>query len=59
MLPDNPKDLQVLVPYSTLLGLLELPQRLVEVEKELKYLRRLLGAIRGQQVEIMDKLRGK
>lgn len=53
------KDIQVLVPYSTLLGLLEAPGRLIEVEKQLKHQSRQIGALRGQLIEVIDKLRDK
>lgn len=59
MAPDLEKEIQVLVPYSTLVGLLEAPKRLAELELIVKRQGRQLGAIRGQQVEIMDKLRGE
>lgn len=59
MASEQEKDIQVLVPYSTLVGLLEVPKRLAELENIVKHQGRQLGAIRGQQVEIMDKLRGE
>lgn len=50
-------DLHVLVPYSTLLGLLEAPARLLEVEKQVKHQSRQIGALRGQLIEVIEKLK--
>ena len=50
-------DFPVLVPYSVLVSLLEAPKQLEEAKKILKHHNRLIGALRGQMIEIVDKLR--
>ena len=50
-------DFQVLVPYSTLLSLMHAPERLVEQEKILKHHERMIGALRGQLIEVIEKLK--
>lgn len=50
-------DIQVLVPYSVLVGLLEAPKQLEEMRTTLKHHNRLIGSIRGQLIEVIDKLR--
>lgn len=59
MASGNDKDFQVLIPYSDLVRLLDAPKRLVEVEKLLKHQSRQIGALRGQLIEVIDKLREK
>lgn len=56
-LPDDP--LQVLIPYDTLLKLLEAPKQVEELRKELKSTNRQLAALRGQLFEVIDKIRNK
>lgn len=50
-------DIQVIVPYSVLVGLLEAPKQLEEMRAMLKHHSRLIGSIRGQLIEVIDKLR--
>lgn len=58
MADDKKKDdIQVLVPYSVLLGLLEAPKQMEEMKAMLKHHNRLIGSIRGQLIEVIDKLR--
>ena len=52
-----PDELKVLVPYDTLVKLLEAPQRVSQLEKELTHHKRMIGALRGQLLEVMEKLR--
>lgn len=52
-------DFQILVPYSTLVSLMEAPKRLVEQEKVLKHHERMIGALRGQLIEVIEKLKEK
>lgn len=52
-------DFPVLVPYSVLASLLEVPRQLEETKKILKHHNRMIGALRGQMIEIVDKLRDK
>lgn len=53
----DPDDVMVMIPYKTLLGLLEAPKRVVELEDMLRQQSRTLGALRGQFLEVLDKLR--
>lgn len=53
----SPDEVKVLVPYDTLVKLLEAPQRVQQLEKELTHHKRMIGALRGQLLEVMDKLR--
>lgn len=53
---DN-KELQVVIPYKLLSELLEAPKRVSELEKELQHQKRMLGALRGQLFEVIDKLK--
>lgn len=53
------KQLQVLIPYKLLSELLEAPKKVVELEKELQHQKRMLGALRGQLLEVIEKLREK
>lgn len=53
----DPDDVMVMIPYKTLLGLLEAPKRVVELEDMLRSQSRTLGALRGQFLEVLDKLR--
>jgi hypothetical protein len=59
MAANKENDIQVLIPYSDLTRLLEAPKRLIEVEKQLKHQSRQIGALRGQLIEVIDKLREK
>ena len=53
------KQLQVIIPYKLLSELLEAPNRVSELEKELQHQKRMLGALRGQLFEVIEKLREK
>lgn len=53
--PDE--QLQVLIPYKTLCQLLDAPQQVVELRDELKSTNRQLAALRGQLLEVIDKMR--
>lgn len=53
------KELQVVIPYKLLSELLEAPKRVSELEKELQHQKRMLGALRGQLFEVIEKLREK
>ena len=55
--PDEP--LQVLIPYETLVKLLEAPKQVEELRKELKSTNRQLAALRGQLFEVIEKIRSK
>lgn len=57
MPPEDKYDFPVLVPYSVLESLLQLPRQLEETKKILKHHNRMIGALRGQMIEIVDKLR--
>lgn len=58
MADDKKKDdIQVLVPYSVLVGLLEAPKQMEEITAMIKHHNRLIGSIRGQLIEVIDKLR--
>lgn len=59
MASNKDNDIQVLVPYSTLLGLLDAPKRIAEQDKIIKHHERMIGALRGQLIEVIDKLREK
>lgn len=59
MASNKDNDIQVLISYSDLTRLLEASKRLVEVEKQLKHQSRQIGALRGQLIEVIDKLREK
>lgn len=59
MPPDDKYDFPVLVPYSVLVSLLEAPRQLEETKKILKHHNRMIGSLRGQMIEIIDKLREK
>lgn len=56
---DKKYDFPVLVPYSVLESLLEAPKQLEETRKVLKHHNRMIGALRGQLIEVIDKLRDK
>ncbi len=49
----------VLIPYKELETLLEAPKKVRELEKEITHNRRMIGALRGQLYEVMEKLREK
>ena len=51
------KELQVVIPYKLLSELLEAPKRVSELEKELQHQKRMLGALRGQLFEVIDKMK--
>lgn len=51
------KQLQVVIPYKLLTELLEAPKRVVELEKELQHQKRMLGALRGQLFEVIEKIK--
>ena len=54
----NPDDqLNVVIPYKTLCELLEASRQLQEVYKELKSTNRQVAALRGQLLEVIDKIR--
>ena len=53
------KQLQVVIPYKLLSELLEAPKRVQELEKELQHQKRMLGALRGQLYEVIDKLKSE
>ena len=58
MADEKKKDeIQVLVPYSVLVGLLEAPKQLEEMKAIIKHHNRLIGSLRGQLIEVIDKLR--
>lgn len=57
-MPDfDSADVMVMIPYKTLVSLLEAPRRVEELEKMLRAQSKTLGALRGQFVELLDKLR--
>lgn len=49
-------ELQVVLPYKTLMELLEASQALDELRKENKHFRELIDAQRTQMIEIMDAI---
>lgn len=51
--------LQVVIPYKLLSELLEAPKRVSELEKELQHQKRMLGALRGQLFEVIEKLKSE
>lgn len=51
------KQLQVVIPYKLLSELLEAPKRVLELEKELQHQKRMLGALRGQLFEVIEKIK--
>lgn len=53
------KQLQVIIPYKLLNELLEAPKRVSELEKELQHQKRMLGALRGQLFEVIEKLKSE
>lgn len=53
------KQLQVLIPYKLLSELLESPKKVAELEKELKHQMRMIGALRGQLMEVVEKLKSE
>lgn len=54
----NPDEqLNVVIPYKTLCELLEASRQLQEVYKELKSSNRQVAALRGQLLEVIDKIR--
>lgn len=52
----DPTDVMVMIPYKTLVSLLEAPRRVEELEKMLRAQSKTLGALRGQFIELLDKL---
>lgn len=52
----DPGDVMVMIPYKTLVGLLEAPKRVEELEKMLRAQSKTLGALRGQFIELIDKI---
>lgn len=56
---DKDPGIQVLIPYKDLCKLLDASRRLEEVEKQLSHQNRMIGALRGQLYEVIEKLRSK
>lgn len=52
-------DIQVLVPYSALVALMDAPKRIAEQDKVIKHHERMIGALRGQLIEVIEKLKEK
>lgn len=50
---------QVLIPYKDLCKLLDASKRLEEVEKQLSHQNRMIGALRGQLYEVVEKIKSK
>ena len=59
MAPDKDPGIQVLIPYKELLKLLETSKEVSELNKEIAHNRRLIGALRGQLFEVIEKIRTK
>lgn len=53
----EPDDFDVLVPLSKLLGLLDAAQKVDELAGEMDQLREQQRLLRGQFVEVMEKIR--
>lgn len=59
MASEKDSGFQVLIPYKELCKLLDASKRLEEVEKELSHQNRMIGALRGQLYEVIEKVRSK
>ena len=55
--PKKQDDFDVLVPLSKLLGLLDAAQRVNELSEEMDSLKAQYKLLRGQFVEVMEKIR--
>lgn len=56
-MPIKPDDLQVIIPYSQLMGLLNASQRVQELDKKMDRVLQQQAALRGQFMELMDAFR--
>lgn len=53
-MPIKPDDLQVIIPYSQLMGLLNASQRVQELDKKMDRVLQQQAALRGQFLELME-----